>query len=233
MRSEVDDECARSLERGSIDESIHLSRRHRWKPLAMDSVGDVAVIVVAERGKRFKLSIEARLMERRDDGSWTPVSSHSMGSGSSDPALPSRSNGSRRTFDVLIAGVRGRSCPSRFVAVRRRPSFRVLLVASNVAAVEFRAQRRTVPEHGFVCLMWDGASRSDVRFFDSGGVLLDVLTRDALRVRRAVLLSRRLPVALRIAVWTNHRRRTFSSVVDWFNYRPLGPLPENERQDGP
>ena len=49
---DIEAECIRTIERGEVDESFRLSRRHRWRLLAVDVHGDDAVVVVATRGKR-------------------------------------------------------------------------------------------------------------------------------------------------------------------------------------
>jgi hypothetical protein len=83
----IEAECLRTLARGSIDESIRYSRRHRWKPLAFDVGGDRAVVVVATRGKRRNGPITSHHFERQG-ATWEPTGLG--GSGGDDPGLPAR-----------------------------------------------------------------------------------------------------------------------------------------------
>ena len=215
MWEEVEAECVRTIECGELDQTIHLSRRHRWKPLAFDVDDRIAVVVVALRGKRAGGSIRTYDFHRRDDV-WVCVG---FGGGSGgggqidDRLLPGRPEPGDRWFVAHGSG------SFRVPSVRRRmigggyARHAVILTASGVAQTDVRGHRLPVADHGFVCVAWRGRSMPDIQLLDSNGDVLDCVTRRDSSIRS------RPPSLVRLY------RRVFlhSDRGEWFNYAPRQP----------
>lgn len=204
---DIEAECIRTIECGAVDDSFRLSRRHRWKPLAVDVEGDDAVVVVATRGKRTGGEITTRQYRRRD-GIW--VSGFCGGGGTDDRALPSRPVPDEGWFRVVSHGMS--VCHERKGFLRpKRVRHLVVQVAEGVTEVEWRGRRRAVVEHGFVCVIWRGRAMPTVELFDSGDERVGEVGRAATRG------------PLHLMPW---RARVSYAVFgrfhggEWFNYSP-------------
>lgn len=109
MWKEIEAECIRTIERGAVDETIYLSRRHRWKPLAFDVNGEVAVVVVAQRGKRTGGSIHGIAFHRRRN-TWVCVGSPGViDGGPEDRQLPPRVRRAAVASSGRVEGAHGSS----------------------------------------------------------------------------------------------------------------------------
>ncbi len=113
MWEEIDAECMRIIERDEVDQTIRLSRRHRWKPLAFDIAGDAAVVVVATRGKRAGGQVTSLCFERR--GSIWEYAARS-GAGVDDPVLPPPTSRGGALVQARKWGRLGERIPSALVA---------------------------------------------------------------------------------------------------------------------
>lgn len=203
-------ECVRTIDRAEIDQSIRLSRRHRWKPLAYDVDADVATVVVATRGKRTGGSVTAFHFEL-EDGRW--VFNGSGGGGRDVPELPPRPMPSSRWFSLDSAGTCARRRRRPWPARRRSAHHAVLRPSQGVAIVEVGDRRRVVAEHGYVCVVWQGHEPPEVSLLDNAGRRVDCVTGSDLSFRH------RLPWRVRL----RRHLRCRSRPGDWFNYAPRHP----------
>lgn len=200
-------ECLRSVERGEVDDSFRLSRRHRWKPLAIDVHGDEAVVVVATRGKRIGGAVTTQKFRRRE-GQWSPVGW--SGGGGDERTLPMRPPPGERWFRLDSSGM---SVDSQATGIGRRSQVHhlVVQVAEGVSHVGCRGRRRLVADHGFVCAVWRGRSMPSLEMFDGAGRSLDTVGRADLRSP-----MRQMPWRARVRYAIFQRRRP----GEWFNYAP-------------
>lgn len=203
---ELDAECVRSIERGSVDDSFRLSRRHRWKTLAVDVDGDVAIVLVATRGKRVGGEISCREYRRRAGG-WDLFGSG--GGGGGNRTLPSRPAPADRWFQTVSSGM-SRDMSARW-PMRRRIRHLEFQAADGVSHVEWRERRRAVAPHGFVCVVWRGRSMPRVDLMDLLGRRVDV-------IRRRDGLSPELGIPWRARIRYALFRRFHHD--EWFNYSP-------------
>lgn len=209
MWEEIEAECLRTIERGQVDETIRLSRRHRWKPLALDVHGDVAVVVVARRGKRAGGSIQGIPFHRRAD-EWVCVGSPGVVAGSADDRfLPPRGPGCGGVQWSSGGGTRLVSTPWWSFG-RRFVSHRVFQVPEGVSHLEAHGRRAEVSAHGFGCVVGRGRRMPAVTLLDAEGRPLERLTARSSSLRRGMPWSARL-----------HRWLTAPSHrSEWFNYAP-------------
>lgn len=204
---DIEAERIRTIERGAVDDSFRLSRRHRWKPLAVDVEGDDAAVVVATRGKRTGGQITTRQYRRRD-GIW--VSGFCGGGGTDDRMLPSRPVPEEGWFRVMSSGM-GVDDEHHGLLRPKRVHHLVVQVAEGVTEVEWRGRRRAVAEHGFVCVIWRGRAMPTVELFDSGGGRVTEVGRAATRGPLHLMPWR---ARVRYAVFRRFHRG------EWFNYSP-------------
>lgn len=207
VREEIQAECIRTIERGAVDDSFHFSRRHRWKPLAVDVHGDDAIVLVATRGKRTGGGITAHHYRRRD-GSWTSIGSG--GGGGDDRTLPPRPTPGERWFRHMSSGMSVDS-QTKGLFRSKRVNHLDLQVAAGVAQVEWRRRHRTAADHGFVCVVWRGRSMPKIKLFDSAGDRVDAVDRRDIQspIRRMPWRAR-----IRYAIFRRFHRG------EWFNYAP-------------
>jgi len=141
MWEEIEAECIRTLERGEIDHAIRLSRRHRWKPLAFDVNGDVAVVVVAQRGKRTGGSVHGIAFHRRRNA-WVCVGSPGViDGGPEDRQLPSRGPAGSRGFRWSSGGGTRLALTRWWSFGRHFVQHRAFQVHEGVAHVETHGRR--------------------------------------------------------------------------------------------
>jgi hypothetical protein len=204
---DIEAECIRTIERGEVDESFRLSRRHRWRLLAVDVHGDDAVVVVATRGKRSGGEIAARQYLRRG-GLW--VARGAGASGSDDRALPSRPGSNEGWFRVVSHGMSVDHKHKRFLRPRRVHDL-VVQVAEGVTEVAWRGRRTAAAEHGFVAVVWRGRAMPTVELFGSGGERVGEIGRAA---TRGPLQAMPWSARVRFEVFRRFHKD------EWFNYAP-------------
>ena len=172
----IEEGCKAVVLAGAVDDSIVLSRRHRWKPLAVDVHDGVGAVLFAARGKRSGLLTASMIFDLR--GTAMPrgrVGSYGRSEGK--PYLPQRQPKS----------------PSGDLASRaswsRIDAFQVASwqLVDEVEAWAPHGEVRGVAGHGFVVMVWHGRRRPRIRTFGDGGQVLGRLTpgRTPHRVRSA------------------------------------------------
>ena len=160
----VEEACKAVVLAGEVDDSILLSRRHRWKPLAVDVHEGLGAVLFAARGKRSGLLTSSMVF---DLGETAMQRGRVCGYGRSDgePYLPERQPMS----------------PSGNLASRARwDRIEGMQVASwqLVGEVDVWAPHgevRDVAGHGFVVMVWRGRRRPRVRAFGNDGQVLSRL----------------------------------------------------------
>lgn len=197
---EVLAECVATLERRAVDDTIRLSRRHRWKPLAVDIDGDLGAVAVATRGKRSGQGIWW-VVGRRSGGTWT-VEPAGGGGHDGDPTLEERPAGPEApVWRFRNAGG---------VGVR----YALVQVRDDVVEAAWRGRRHRVAEHGLVAVVWRGSGRGpSLVFHDDVGSILG-------SCRPPAQGSTRLPWRVALGSLRHGRRslRRRESPGGWFRY---------------
>lgn len=188
---EVLAECIRTLRLEAIDESMLLSRRHRWKPLAMDLHDGGGAVLVARRGKRARLTITAFCF---DLDAVPPALMHlAAGTHRELPVLPPRTS---------IAQWGGGPLMSRSLS-GSGTGWWCMCAQLKLEAHSWRLRgvTRPVAPHGWIVAIGRDHHRPSIRVFDEGDNSLGVVS-----TRRWYRRSR----------WVH---RSFEG--GWFNYRSL------------
>ena len=199
MWEEREAQYIRAIEDGVVDDAAP-SRRRRHKVLAVDRDGDIAAVLIADRGKRRNGHLTTYLFERQD-GSWEPLGGG--GSGTEDPRTPDRSTIPPRSIEP---GSRGASGSGRS-AIRDV----VIRVGTDIETLRWRERYRTVSPTGYAVVVWRGRRMPAVTAYDADMRLVDEL--EAVRIRSPFA---RLPWRVRV-------RRALTSwrhKGEWFNYAP-------------
>jgi len=191
-RAALEAEALRIIERGEIDPTVQLSRRHRWKPLALDITGDLGTVLIAVRGKRVNVAAWAVTYDLMRESPSLLRSSGLLRH--REPHLPVRPS--------FVVSRRPASSSSS-TSFGGMWSAMWLLVA-EAHTYEVRGERYPVADHGYIVAAGRGRRGPPITVFDAVGRNLGILkTGPPGRVLRTpIRRTKRLPEG------------------SWFNYAP-------------
>ena len=199
MREERDAQYIRAIEGGVVDDAPP-SRRRRHKVLAVDRDGDIAAVLIADRGKRRNGHLTPYLFERRE-GSWEPLGGG--GSGTDDPRTPDRSTIPPRSIQSEGRGASGSGRSAIHDAVIR--------AGADIETLRWRERYRTVSPTGYAVVVWRGPADARRHAYDAHMRLVDEL--EGVRIRSPFArLPWRVPVRRALTSW-RHKG-------EWFDYAP-------------
>lgn len=151
-------ECIRTLRSGAIDESIRLSRRHRWKPLAMDMHDGAGAVLVARRGRRARLTVTAFCF---DLGHEPPeLMALSAGTHREPPVLPPRTSIAQWGGGPLMSSSLSGSSGTGWWCMATQ-------LKLEAHSWELRGVRRPVAPHGWIVAIGRDHGRPSIRVFDA------------------------------------------------------------------
>lgn len=158
-------ECIRTLRSETIDESILLSRRHRWKPLAMDVHDGVGVVLVARRGKRAGLGIRLVGFDLHQE---PPGLLHMQGGYDDDaPVLAARATIAEWGAGPLMVSSLSGSDGWWWLCAQ---------VKEDARSWELRGTVRPVAAHGWLVAIGRDGRRPEIPVFDRQGNTLGMLS---------------------------------------------------------
>lgn len=158
----IREECIRTLRRGAIEDSIRLSRRHRWKPLAMHVHDHMGAVLVARRGKRAGLSVRAHCFDLRDDPP-TPV------------RLPAGFDEDAPTIEQRRSLTDLSGAPFMTAASIGHVEWWCVCMqlASEVRTWRLGGEVHAVADHGWIVVIGYGQDGPRIQFFDGQGGVID------------------------------------------------------------